>query len=200
MVRRIEAAVIQWLDSVGDFRLRQGFRAGRLCRMRDGAEAKIAALGLKVRNGCTYHGLAVNIAMDLAPFADIDPCGYPGLAVTQLVRIRRHAHGGKRGRGTGADTGRTLEPTMTIETPPPPPPTTPPASSTRVRRRPREFPSRSSRRNGCRNPNGSAFARRRARASTRSRRSCARTACTPCARKRRARTSASASARAPRRS
>ena len=37
-----------------------------------------------MRNGCTYHGLAVNVAMDLAPFADIDPCGYPGLAVTQL--------------------------------------------------------------------------------------------------------------------
>jgi lipoyl(octanoyl) transferase len=48
-------------------------------------EAKIAALGLKVRNGCTYHGLAVNVAMDLAPFADIDPCGYRGLAVTQLA-------------------------------------------------------------------------------------------------------------------
>ena len=48
-------------------------------------EAKIAALGLKVRNGCTYHGLAANIAMDLKPFADIDPCGYPGLAVTQLA-------------------------------------------------------------------------------------------------------------------
>jgi len=51
---------------------------------RDGVEAKIAALGLKVRNGCTYHGIAVNVAMDLSPFADIDPCGYPGLAVTQL--------------------------------------------------------------------------------------------------------------------
>ena len=38
-----------------------------------------------MRNGCTYHGLAVNVAMDLAPFADIDPCGYPGLAVTQLA-------------------------------------------------------------------------------------------------------------------
>jgi lipoyl(octanoyl) transferase len=52
-----------------------------------GVEAKIAALGLKVRNGCTYHGLAVNVAMDLAPFADIDPCGYPGLAVTQLADL-----------------------------------------------------------------------------------------------------------------
>jgi lipoyl(octanoyl) transferase len=52
-----------------------------------GVEAKIAALGLKVRNGCTYHGLAVNIAMDLAPFADIDPCGFPGLVVTQLADL-----------------------------------------------------------------------------------------------------------------
>jgi lipoyl(octanoyl) transferase len=40
-----------------------------------------------VRNGSTYHGLAVNIAMDLSPFADIDPCGYPGLAVTQLADL-----------------------------------------------------------------------------------------------------------------
>ena len=38
-------------------------------------------------HGCTYHGLAVNIAMDLAPFADIDPCGYRGLAVTQLADL-----------------------------------------------------------------------------------------------------------------
>jgi lipoyl(octanoyl) transferase len=52
-----------------------------------GTEAKIAALGLKVRNGCTYHGLALNVAMDLAPFADIDPCGYKGLAVTQLADL-----------------------------------------------------------------------------------------------------------------
>jgi lipoyl(octanoyl) transferase len=48
-------------------------------------EAKLAALGLRVRNGRTYHGLAVNVSMDLAPFSDIDPCGYPGLAVTQLA-------------------------------------------------------------------------------------------------------------------
>ncbi len=46
--------------------------------------AKIAALGLRVRRGCSYHGLALNVAMDLAPFARINPCGYPGLAVTQL--------------------------------------------------------------------------------------------------------------------
>jgi len=45
--------------------------------------AKIAALGLRVRRGCCYHGVALNVDMDLAPFLDIDPCGYPGLAVTQ---------------------------------------------------------------------------------------------------------------------
>jgi lipoyl(octanoyl) transferase len=45
--------------------------------------AKIAALGLRVRHGCTYHGLAFNVDMDLAPFAAINPCGYAGMAVTQ---------------------------------------------------------------------------------------------------------------------
>lgn len=48
---------------------------------------KIAALGLRVRRGATYHGLALNVAMDLAPFAAIEPCGYPGLAVTQLAEF-----------------------------------------------------------------------------------------------------------------
>jgi lipoyl(octanoyl) transferase len=46
-------------------------------------DAKVAALGLRVRRGCSYHGVALNADMDLAPFAAIDPCGYPGLAVTQ---------------------------------------------------------------------------------------------------------------------
>jgi lipoyl(octanoyl) transferase len=45
--------------------------------------AKIAALGLRVRSGACYHGVALNVDMDLAPFLAIDPCGYPGLAVTQ---------------------------------------------------------------------------------------------------------------------
>jgi lipoyl(octanoyl) transferase len=46
--------------------------------------AKIAALGIRVSRGCAYHGLSLNVDMDLAPFAAIDPCGYPGLPVTQL--------------------------------------------------------------------------------------------------------------------
>ena len=48
------------------------------------AGAKIAALGLRVRKGCCYHGLSLNVDMDLTPFAAINPCGYPGLEVTQL--------------------------------------------------------------------------------------------------------------------
>lgn len=45
--------------------------------------AKVAALGIRVSRGCAYHGVALNVDMDLAPFQVIDPCGYPGLAVTQ---------------------------------------------------------------------------------------------------------------------
>jgi len=47
------------------------------------AGAKIAALGIRVSRGCAYHGLALNVDMDLTPFAAINPCGYPGLQVTQ---------------------------------------------------------------------------------------------------------------------
>jgi len=45
---------------------------------------KIAALGIRVKRGCSYHGLALNVDMDLAPFRYINPCGFPGLEVTQL--------------------------------------------------------------------------------------------------------------------
>ena len=84
MVRRLEGAVIEWLASHRIAAYGKVSAPGVYVQ-RDGAEAKIAALGLKVRHHSTYHGLAVNVAMDLAPFADIDPCGYPGLAVTQLA-------------------------------------------------------------------------------------------------------------------
>jgi lipoyl(octanoyl) transferase len=47
-------------------------------------EAKIAALGLRIRRGCSYHGLSLNVDMDLEPFSRINPCGYPGLRITQL--------------------------------------------------------------------------------------------------------------------
>ncbi len=50
-------------------------------------DAKIASLGLKIRNGCCYHGLALNVDMDTTPFGHINPCGYAGLRVTQCVEL-----------------------------------------------------------------------------------------------------------------
>ena len=47
---------------------------------------KIAALGLRVRKGCSYHGLSLNVDMDLEPFSRINPCGYAGLQVTSMAR------------------------------------------------------------------------------------------------------------------
>jgi lipoyl(octanoyl) transferase len=82
LVNRMEQAVIDLLAGYG-------IAASRL----EGAPgvyvgcAKIAALGLKVKNGCSYHGLSLNVAMDLAPFAAINPCGYAGMAVTQLAHF-----------------------------------------------------------------------------------------------------------------
>lgn len=81
-VRRLESAMIELLAAHGVSACGKVDAPGVYVRV-DGREAKIGALGLKVQNGCTYHGLALNIDMDLAPFATIDPCGYPGLNVTQ---------------------------------------------------------------------------------------------------------------------
>lgn len=66
------------------------------------AGRKLAAIGLRVRNGCTYHGLAINVDMDTEPFARIDPCGYAGLQVTQLRELEIH--------WTVAQTGEALVP------------------------------------------------------------------------------------------
>jgi lipoyl(octanoyl) transferase len=51
------------------------------------ADAKIASLGLKIKHGCCYHGLALNVDMDLTPFSNINPCGYAGLRVTQCREL-----------------------------------------------------------------------------------------------------------------
>jgi lipoyl(octanoyl) transferase len=79
LVRRLEKAVIDLLEDYGIS------ATGRIDApgVYVGA-AKIAALGLRVTRGRCYHGLALNVDMDLSPFQAIDPCGYPGLAVTQL--------------------------------------------------------------------------------------------------------------------
>ena len=79
LVSRIEQAVI---DMLADFGV-QGERLAGAPGVYVGG-AKIAALGLRVRGGCCYHGVALNVDMELAPYAAINPCGYPGLKVTQL--------------------------------------------------------------------------------------------------------------------
>lgn len=80
LVQRLEQSAI---DVLAQFGLRGERREGAPGVYIDGA--KIAALGLKVRNGCCYHGLSFNVDVDLQPFGAIDPCGYPGLAVTRLA-------------------------------------------------------------------------------------------------------------------
>jgi lipoyl(octanoyl) transferase len=84
-VNRIEQAVI---DVLAAYNLEGERIAGAPgIYIANGARkgAKIAALGLKVRgNGCTYHGVSLNVAMDLAPFSWINPCGYSGLATVDM--------------------------------------------------------------------------------------------------------------------
>lgn len=79
LVRRIEKSVIDLLADYGIEAEGRESAPGVYV-----GEAKIAALGLRIRNGCSYHGLALNVDMDLGPFRDIDPCGYAGLQVTQV--------------------------------------------------------------------------------------------------------------------
>lgn len=82
LVGRLEQAVIDALAGFGVSAERRADAPGVYVE-----GAKIASLGLRIRNGCSYHGLALNISMDLEPFSRIDPCGYPGLAVTRLVDL-----------------------------------------------------------------------------------------------------------------
>ncbi len=67
------------------------------------AGSKLASIGLRVRRGCTYHGLALNVDMDLAPFAGINPCGYPGLPVTSLALLGGPSDLDAVAHGTGGD-------------------------------------------------------------------------------------------------
>jgi lipoyl(octanoyl) transferase len=94
LVFRIEQAVIQTLEGFGvDARRVNGapgvyvpWRSGRSGGALEG-HAKVAALGIKVTRGRSYHGVALNVKMDLAPFALINPCGYAGLPVVDLASL-----------------------------------------------------------------------------------------------------------------
>ncbi|MGE5339827.1 MAG: lipoyl(octanoyl) transferase LipB [Gemmatimonadota bacterium] len=93
LVYRIETSVIQVLDSYGaDGRRVKGAPGVYVpfestSRDEFAGLAKIAAIGIKITRGCSYHGVAFNVAMDLAPFSHIDPCGYAGLSTVDLRRI-----------------------------------------------------------------------------------------------------------------
>jgi lipoyl(octanoyl) transferase len=82
LVHRLEQAVIDLLAARGVTGQRRPGAPGVYV-----AQAKIAALGLRVRHGCSYHGLALNVDMDLAPFSRIAPCGDAGLDTTQLADL-----------------------------------------------------------------------------------------------------------------
>jgi lipoyl(octanoyl) transferase len=79
LVAKIEQSIIDLLEG---YQIAAHTRAGAPGVYVD--QAKIAALGLRIRKGCCYHGLSLNVDMELEPFSRIDPCGYRGLAVTQL--------------------------------------------------------------------------------------------------------------------
>jgi lipoyl(octanoyl) transferase len=97
LVFRIEQAVIQVLDGYGVAGQRVSGAPGIYVAWNDGLRAtagaplagfaKIAALGIKVTRGASYHGVALNVAMDLSPFDRINPCGYAGLPTVDLATL-----------------------------------------------------------------------------------------------------------------
>ena len=82
LVTAIEQALIDFLADHGVTAERRAGAPGVYV-----GAAKIAALGLKIKNSCSYHGVSLNVDMDLSPFAAINPCGYAGLAVTQTTDL-----------------------------------------------------------------------------------------------------------------
>lgn len=82
LVHGLEQSVIDLLQSANVEAARRRSAPGVYV-----GNAKVASLGLRVRRGCCYHGMALNVCMDLSPFSMINPCGYPGLRLTQLCDL-----------------------------------------------------------------------------------------------------------------
>ena len=84
LVSTIEQSIVELLaqNQIDAFARRDA--PGVYVDLATGQVAKIAALGLRIRKGCCYHGLSLNINMNLKPFSNINPCGFEGLAVTQM--------------------------------------------------------------------------------------------------------------------
>ena len=83
LVNLIETSIIELLAQFNVAAIAKADAPGVYVQ-NDGKHKKIASLGLRLKNNCCYHGLSLNVEMDLAPFSAIDPCGYVGLEVTQI--------------------------------------------------------------------------------------------------------------------
>ena len=87
LVTRIEQAMIGTLRHYGIHAYADPAAPGVYVDDTAGTRMKIGSLGLRVRRGCSYHGLSLNVAMDLEPFSRINPCGYQGLRMTQVSAL-----------------------------------------------------------------------------------------------------------------
>lgn len=87
LVTRIEQSMIDMLGRSGIAAYADPAAPGVYVDDASGTRMKIGSLGLRVRKGCTYHGLALNVAMDLEPFSRINPCGYQNLRMTQTSAL-----------------------------------------------------------------------------------------------------------------
>ena len=96
LVTRMEQSVIDLLADQGGISERRAHAPGVYV-----AGKKIAALGLRIKQGMSYHGLALNVAMDLTPFTYINPCGYKGLEATQMRDLGMAADVGRVSRALG---------------------------------------------------------------------------------------------------
>jgi len=106
LVNRIEQAVIDLLAGYGVTAARLAGAPGVYV-----GKAKIAALGLRIKHGCSYHGVSLNVDMDLAPYDAINPCGYEGMAVTQLRDLASEWDTAKVGEALAQQLVRQLEKT-----------------------------------------------------------------------------------------
>jgi lipoyl(octanoyl) transferase len=95
LVNKIEESIIQTLEYYNIVGMRKEKAPGIYVDIFDSSinsivNAKIAALGLKITKGCSYHGLALNVDMNLQPFDNINPCGYEGLKTVDMKRVLSH--------------------------------------------------------------------------------------------------------------
>ena len=87
LVTALETAIINTLASDAITAYAKADAPGVYVKNDQGLEAKLASLGLRIRKGCSFHGLALNINMDMTPFLHINPCGYAGMAMTQTSAL-----------------------------------------------------------------------------------------------------------------